>query len=154
MTMREPERLMMRDVIARHMSSSINPSVEAYRRADVLVVALQQAGFQCVYPPALSPPELTEGRANPLILVTAIDCAIEAIERGSTSAPVQECLKAALARYQALRAMPLQDHATEARRLVDEQAKDEGLWFHAQTCAEAYLQAALRKLHAAVEGQK
>lgn len=51
-------------------------------------------------------------------------------------------------------ALSLQDHATEARRLVDEQAKDEGLWFHAQTCAEAYLQAALRKLHAAVEGQK
>lgn len=55
---------------------------------------------------------------------------------------------------EAVRALSLQDHATEARRLVDEQAKDEGLWFHAQTCAEAYLQAALRKLHAAVEGQK
>lgn len=41
---------------------------------------------------------------------------------------------------------------SNARRLVEEQAKDEGLWFHAETCAEAYVQAALRKLHAAVEG--
>jgi hypothetical protein len=42
----------------------------------------------------------------------------------------------------------------EAKRLVDEQARDEGLWFQAQTCAEAYVQTALRKLHAAVEGDK
>lgn len=39
-----------------------------------------------------------------------------------------------------------------ARKLVEEQANDEGLWFQAQTCAEAYVQNALRKLHAAVEG--
>jgi|SRR3990172_463533 len=35
--------------------------------------------------------------------------------------------------------------------LVEQQANDEGLWFVAQTAPEAYLQAALRKLHAAVE---
>lgn len=40
-----------------------------------------------------------------------------------------------------------------ARAVVDEQAEDEGLWFVAQTVAEAYLQAALRRLHAAVEGE-
>jgi hypothetical protein len=39
-----------------------------------------------------------------------------------------------------------------ARSLVEEQAKDEGLWFRAETCAEAYVQQALRKLHAAIEG--
>jgi hypothetical protein len=39
----------------------------------------------------------------------------------------------------------------EASRLVAEQAEDEGLWFEAQTASEAYLQAALRALHAAVE---
>ena len=41
-----------------------------------------------------------------------------------------------------------------AQRVVDEQAEDEGLWFRAQTAAEAYLQQELRRLHAAVEGEK
>ena len=41
-----------------------------------------------------------------------------------------------------------------AQRVVDEQAEDEALWFVAQTAAEAYLQQALRRLHAAVEGEK
>ena len=40
----------------------------------------------------------------------------------------------------------------EPRRLVDAQAEDEGLWFIAETAAEAYLQQELRRLHAAVEG--
>lgn len=38
------------------------------------------------------------------------------------------------------------------RALVEKQANDEGCWFVAQTCAEAYLQQQLRLLHAAVEG--
>lgn len=38
-------------------------------------------------------------------------------------------------------------------RIVDEQAKDEGLWFIAETAAEAYLQQELRRLHAAIEGK-
>jgi hypothetical protein len=37
------------------------------------------------------------------------------------------------------------------KKLVDDQAEDEGLWFAAETAPEAYLQAELRKLHAAVE---
>lgn len=37
------------------------------------------------------------------------------------------------------------------KALVDEQAADDGLWFVAETCAEAYLQQALRRLHAAIE---
>ena len=37
-----------------------------------------------------------------------------------------------------------------ARELVDTQAKDEGLWFRAETAPEAYLQEALRKLHEAI----
>ena len=49
--------------------------------------------------------------------------------------------------------------ALEAQRdaiqqVVDEQAEDEGLWFRAETAAEAYLQQELRRLHAAVEGEK
>ena len=40
-----------------------------------------------------------------------------------------------------------------ARRLVEEQAQDEALWFKAQTATEAYLQLALRRLHAAVEAK-
>lgn len=41
----------------------------------------------------------------------------------------------------------------EMRRLVNEQAEDEGLWFAAETAAEAYLQQELRRLHAAVEAR-
>lgn len=41
----------------------------------------------------------------------------------------------------------------QAQRLVDKQAKDEGLWFLAETAPEAYLQRALRELHATIEGQ-
>lgn len=39
----------------------------------------------------------------------------------------------------------------EARKLVDEQAEDEGIWFKAETAPEAMLQQELRRLHAAVE---
>ena len=35
--------------------------------------------------------------------------------------------------------------------VVNKQAEDEGLWFVAETAAEAYLQEALRKLHHDVE---
>ncbi len=39
------------------------------------------------------------------------------------------------------------------RKTVDEQAKDEGLWFVAKTEPEAYLQKALRRLHEIIEGK-
>jgi hypothetical protein len=39
----------------------------------------------------------------------------------------------------------------DALYVVHEQAADDGLWFIAATAPEAYLQAALRRLHAAVE---
>lgn len=39
------------------------------------------------------------------------------------------------------------------RAIVDEQANDDGLWFVAETCAEAYVQQALRRLHAVIEGK-
>lgn len=39
----------------------------------------------------------------------------------------------------------------EIKTLVDLQAEDDGLWFIAQYASEAYLQAALRQLHAAIE---
>ena len=39
------------------------------------------------------------------------------------------------------------------RKTVDEQAKDEGLWFIAKTAPEAYLQQALRRLHEIIEGK-
>lgn len=35
--------------------------------------------------------------------------------------------------------------------LVDKQAEDEGLWFIAETAAEAYLQEQLRALHTEIE---
>lgn len=43
--------------------------------------------------------------------------------------------------------------AKRLRALVSEQADDPGLWFVAETAAEAYLQQELRRLHAAVEGR-
>lgn len=51
----------------------------------------------------------------------------------------------------ALRAALAEPEPSRALALVHEQAEDEGLWFEAQTATEAYLQAALRELHAAVE---
>ena len=39
------------------------------------------------------------------------------------------------------------------RAVVNEQAEDDGLWFIAETCAEAYLQHELRRLHAVIEGK-
>ena len=39
------------------------------------------------------------------------------------------------------------------QKLVDEQAEDEGLWFHAETAPEAYLQQELRRLHRVIEGE-
>ena len=46
------------------------------------------------------------------------------------------------------------DDATILRRiraLVAKQAKNEALWFEAETASEAYLQQELRKLHALIE---
>lgn len=43
---------------------------------------------------------------------------------------------------------------TAAVSIVREQSKDDGLWFCAQTAAEAYLQQELRRLHAAVEREE
>ena len=45
---------------------------------------------------------------------------------------------------------------TDIRRILavmERQADDPGLWFKAETCAEAYLQQALRDLHAAIENK-
>lgn len=39
------------------------------------------------------------------------------------------------------------------RAVVDEQAKDEGLWFYAKYATEAYIQNALRRLHEVIEGK-
>lgn len=40
-----------------------------------------------------------------------------------------------------------------ANKVVSEQAEDDGLWFEAQYALEAYLQNALRRLHAIIEAQ-
>lgn len=39
------------------------------------------------------------------------------------------------------------------KAVIEEQANDEGLWFIAETITEAYLQRALRRLHAAIENK-
>ena len=39
----------------------------------------------------------------------------------------------------------------DIRKLVDEQAEDEGLWFDTETTSEAYLQTHLRRLHSLIE---
>ena len=43
------------------------------------------------------------------------------------------------------------DKLSKILELVNKQAEDEGLWFIARTCPEAYLQAALRELHRVIE---
>jgi hypothetical protein len=48
-----------------------------------------------------------------------------------------------------IRCQPSED----PRAVVDEQAEDEGLWIVSENIVENYLQAALRRLHAAVEGK-
>jgi hypothetical protein len=50
-------------------------------------------------------------------------------------------------------AAPVPAVQSAARTLAAEQALDEGLWFVAETATEAHLQAALRRLTAAVEGE-
>jgi DNA repair exonuclease SbcCD ATPase subunit len=52
----------------------------------------------------------------------------------------------------------LEDQLAEAKaeieklqEIVNKQAEDPGLWFMAQYASEAYLQAALRELHAQIE---
>ena len=47
--------------------------------------------------------------------------------------------------------LDLENHMLKIQKLVDEQAKDEGLWFMALTAPEEYLQSELRKLHALIE---
>ncbi len=37
------------------------------------------------------------------------------------------------------------------KKLVEEQANDDGIWFNAETAAEAYLQQELRRLHHLIE---
>jgi len=39
----------------------------------------------------------------------------------------------------------------ELQEFVAKQARDDGLWFEAQTAPEAYLQQELRRLHAEIE---
>lgn len=49
------------------------------------------------------------------------------------------------------RVIELLTEKVAVKAVVDAQAEDDGLWFEAQTAPEAYLQAALRRLHAAIE---
>lgn len=51
------------------------------------------------------------------------------------------------------RLLILEAHLAAIRAVVDEQAEDAGLWFVAVYSSEAYLQAALRRLHRVVEGK-
>lgn len=46
-----------------------------------------------------------------------------------------------------------EEQQAEIKAIVDEQAKDVGLWFNAETAPESYLQAGLRRLHAAIEAK-
>jgi len=64
----------------------------------------------------------------PRVLEVCIDC------------PVKTQLAAARARL------------SKVMALINEQAEDEALWFNPHSTTEAYLQQALRRLHAAIEG--
>lgn len=69
---------------------------------------------------------------------------------GSKDPACPGCMREDLASLRAELA-EAREHLALIRGVVDAQAEDDGLWFRAQTAPEAYLQAALRKLHAAVE---
>lgn len=61
--------------------------------------------------------------------------------------------EAVITAWQARATLPTSgnNHIAVIRKMVDRQAEDEGLWFIAQYASEAYLQKALRKLHAVIE---
>lgn len=50
--------------------------------------------------------------------------------------------------------MTAEEKLVSIQAVVDEQANDDGLWFDAVYITEAYLQAALRRLHAVIEGEQ
>ena len=86
-------------------------------------------------------------------LRAAAQQALEALDEADTfhrNLPDQRARR--LAAMAALRAALAQPSISQ--QVVDEQAEDEGLWFRAETAAEAYLQQELRRLHAAVEETK
>ena len=83
-------------------------------------------------------------------LRTAAQQALEALEWLTSAEPGDEPpINAAITALRAALAQP-----SISQQVVDEQAEDEGLWFRAETAAEAYLQQELRRLHAAVEGER
>ena len=47
--------------------------------------------------------------------------------------------------------MTMDELLRELRETVEEQARDAGLWFEAETAPEAYLQQEMRKLHDVAE---
>ena len=50
-------------------------------------------------------------------------------------------------------AIEAMEKESATQTIVDRQAEDSGLWFKAETAAEAYLQQELRALHKAIEGK-
>ena len=81
-------------------------------------------------------------------LRTAAQQALEAL-KSCSGVPHWPALQPTILALRAALAQP-----SISQQVVDEQAEDEGLWFRAETAAEAYLQQELRRLHAAVEGKK
>jgi hypothetical protein len=73
------------------------------------------------------------------------ECAVQAVIAARAEA---EAIK-----YDADRRRLAANRLTVALNICDEQARDEGLWFIAERVTEAHLQAALRRLHAAIEGE-
>ena len=48
----------------------------------------------------------------------------------------------------------LENRLAAIQKVVNEQAEDEGLWINPDYITEAYLQAALRRLHRVIEEEK
>ena len=90
--------------------------------------------------------------ANPQTIIALIDRA-EKAEQDARGKELARYATAKLVKKERARAEKAERELAEAKALIDEQANDEGLWFHAITAPEVYLQSALRRLHAAVEGK-
>ncbi len=78
---------------------------------------------------------------------------LEAEGESSLAARVRDGTDNSRGGMAALRAMEKVVAQDGVKILVDEQAKDNGLWFQPHYASEAYLQMALRRLHAAIEGK-
>lgn len=121
-----------------HVETALDPAVSAYAQA------LIDRGAAATVPAV--PPEVTREWVRDLVKESGLDWhrGFAPLFDGDDTNRYEVLVRAALA------AAPVQ---SAARAIAEEQSYDTGLWFVATTATEAHLQAALRRLTDAVEGE-